>query len=39
MDALEDQLELALSMLEKDQPRVHSITGWAWIINSLSIAN
>ena len=39
LNALEDQLELALSTLEKDPPRVHSITGWDWIITSLSIAN
>lgn len=39
MDALENQLELALSTLEHDHPRVHSITSWSWIINSLSIAN
>ena len=35
LDTLEDQLERALSTLEKDPPRVHSITGWDWIISSL----
>jgi transposase len=35
LDALEDQLELALSALEQDPVRVYSITGWNWIVNSL----
>jgi transposase len=35
LDALEDHLEHALRNLEKDPARVHSITGWSWIINAL----
>lgn len=39
LDALEDQLVLALQALENDPSRVRSITGWDWIINSVSNAN
>ena len=34
LDALEDQLALALKTLENDPRRVHSIVAWDWIINS-----
>ena len=39
LDALEDQLVLALKTLEYDPGVVKSIAGWDWIINSVSIAN
>jgi transposase len=35
LDALESHLEAALYALEHDNPRVHSIVAWPWIINSL----
>lgn len=37
--ALEDQLILGLRALESDPARMQSITGWEYIINSISIAN
>lgn len=39
LDALEDQLVMALQALESDPSRVRSITAWNWIINSVSIGN
>lgn len=39
LDALEDQLVLGLRSLENNPDTVQSITGWDWIINSLSIGN
>lgn len=35
LNALEDQLEVGLVALEKDQCRVKSIVSWDWIINAL----
>ena len=35
MDAVEDQLQIALVALESDLPRVQSIVAWDWIVNSL----
>ncbi len=35
LDALESHLDEALRTLEHDNPRVHSIVAWPWIINSL----
>lgn len=35
LDALEDQLELALRTYEGDQPTIKSIVAWEWIINAL----
>lgn len=35
LDALENQLVLALKTLESNHDRVHSIVAWDWIINSL----
>ena len=35
IDALEDQLQIGLLALENDQPRVHSIVAWGWIVNAL----
>lgn len=35
LDALEDHLEEALRLMERDAQRVYSIVGWPWIINSL----
>jgi transposase len=37
MDALEDDLLEGLLALENDPQRVKSITGWEWIINSVSM--
>jgi len=39
LDALEDQLLEGLRQLEMQPARVRSITGWEWIINSISNAN
>jgi len=39
LDALEDQLVIALQHFEADPSRVHSITAWAWIITAASNAN
>ena len=39
LDALEDRLVLALQALENDLNQVHSIAGWEWIINPVSIDN
>lgn len=39
LDALEDQLVLALHGLENDPDRVRSITAWDWIIDAVSNAN
>ena len=39
IDALEDHWVIALRNLENRPDRVKSITGWDWIINSISIAN
>ncbi|MGH8858389.1 MAG: transposase, partial [Polaromonas sp.] len=39
LDALEDQLVLALKTLEYDPAVVKSIAGLDWIINSVYIAN
>jgi transposase len=36
MDSLEIQLENGLRLLEMSPNRMHSITGWDWIINSVS---
>ena len=36
MDALEIQLENGLRLLEMSPDRMRSITGWDWIINSVS---
>ena len=38
IDALEDQLQIGLLALENDQPRVHSIVAWDWIVNAYMIA-
>ena len=35
IDAPEDQLQIGLLALENDQPRVHSIVAWGWIVNAL----
>lgn len=37
LDTLEHHLCHALSQLESDPRRVHSITAWHWIINSIPI--
>lgn len=37
LDALEQQLVVALLTLEREPERVKSITAWDWIINSVSI--
>jgi len=39
LDALEDNLVVALQTFEADQKRVTSITAWPWIINTVSNAN
>jgi len=39
LDALEDHLIVGLRHLEADHEKVKSITGWDWIINSVSNAN
>lgn len=39
IDALEDQLVKGLRQLEMQPQLVFSITGWNWIINSISNAN
>jgi len=39
LDALEDQLVEGLRQLEMSPQLVRSITGWTWIINSVSNAN
>ncbi|MDX1253468.1 MAG: transposase, partial [Gammaproteobacteria bacterium] len=39
LDALEVHLEAALRQMESDQPRMQSIAGWDWIINSVSNRN
>jgi transposase len=39
LDALEDQLVEGLRQLEMLPARVQSITGWEWIISSISNAN
>jgi hypothetical protein len=39
LGALEEQLVAGLQALEMDHERVKSITGWEYIINSISTAN
>ena len=39
LDALEEQLLSGLRALEADAKTVKSISGWEWIINSISIGN
>lgn len=39
LDALEDQLVAALNDLEANPTLVKSITGWDWIVSSVSIGN
>jgi hypothetical protein len=36
MDALQEELVTGLQTLECDHQRVKSITGWEWIIDSVS---
>ena len=35
LDALEDQLELALRAFESNAPMVQSIVAWEWIVSAL----
>jgi transposase len=37
IDALEDQLELALKAFEGNEQMVKSIVAWKWIINALLV--
>ena len=39
LDAVEDHLVGNLHDFEFDQPRIHSITAWQWIIDAVSNAN